>query len=124
LLDKKFLPENGILKEQEYHVLKRFSSKLNNVLTLFVEYHANFRNSNELTEIIQPIIQKRRFSYYIREAADNHSTRYGCGYDVRHSYDVQTKLFCFKKLCLLISFVKQYLLFFQVENYELFFQKL
>jgi len=96
LLDKKIFFLKMDIEGAEYAVLKDISTKLNNVQTLFVEYHGKFSQSNELTEIFN-IIQKAGFNYYIRQAADNHVYPLMAGGMMSDiPYDVQLNIFCFK----------------------------
>ncbi|HEX8332170.1 MAG TPA: FkbM family methyltransferase, partial [Segetibacter sp.] len=53
----------------EYTVIKDLKDSLSNVENVFLEYHGDFSQNNELTEIFN-IMQGAGFSYYIKEAAE------------------------------------------------------
>jgi len=78
----------------EYEVLRDCSEKLSIVKNLFIEYHGKFENSGELTEIFG-LLNKIGFTYYIKEASDNHPTPFYRDKGPRQ-YDVQLNIFCFK----------------------------
>jgi len=64
------------------------------VQMLFVEYHGNFNQNNELNEILF-LITESGFMYYIKEASLNYKTPF-----FRETkffqFDLQLNIFCFK----------------------------
>ena len=81
----------------EYLVLKDISDVLHLVSNLFLEYHGNFNQNNELADIFA-IIQKNGFSFYIKEAAPVYEHPFVHFRETRrHEYDVQLNIFCFRQ---------------------------
>ncbi|MGZ5254531.1 MAG: FkbM family methyltransferase [Flavitalea sp.] len=77
----------------EYPVLKDIKDSLHYVSNLFIEYHGNFNQNNELNEILM-IVNEAGFSYYIKEAASMYDHPF---YDEKKSpavFDVQLNIFC------------------------------
>jgi len=79
----------------EYEVLKDISEELRNVKNLFVEYHGQFEQGNELIEIFQ-IIRNAGFSFYIKEATSVYNNPFVARKTI-NQYDVQLNIFCFRK---------------------------
>ena len=78
----------------EYKVVKDIAGNLTNVKNMFVEYHGNFEQNEELLEIFD-IILKAGFNFYFKEAANNYDQpffRNKTGQD----YDLQLNIFCFR----------------------------
>jgi FkbM family methyltransferase len=78
----------------EYAVLKDTREKLPLVRNMFLEYHGNFNQSAELTEIFS-WLSEQGFSYYIKEASNVYQTPFERGRRVS-GYDVQLNIFCFR----------------------------
>jgi FkbM family methyltransferase len=77
----------------EYPVLMDIKDSLHHVSILFIEYHGNFHQNNELNEILQ-IVNQAGFTYYIKEAASIYDHPF---YDEKKSpavFDVQLNIFC------------------------------
>jgi FkbM family methyltransferase len=79
----------------EYAVLNDIKENLHHVQNMFLEYHGDFNQNGELSNIFQ-WIHEQGFSYYIKEAANVYPTplkrgQRDCG------YDVQLNIFCFRK---------------------------
>ena len=79
----------------EYRVLKDISEKLINVENLFLEYHGNFNQNDELVEIFE-IISKSGFQFYIKEAVSVFDHPFLHKKDRKIPYDVQLNIFCFR----------------------------
>jgi hypothetical protein len=79
----------------EYAVLKDIRESLLNVKNLFVEYHGNFNQSRELTDMLT-WINEQGFSYYIKEAAPVYTTPFQREIRSVYEYDVQLNIFCFR----------------------------
>jgi hypothetical protein len=79
----------------EYRVLKDISEKLTNVENLFLEYHGNFNQNDELVEIFE-IISKSGFQFYIKEAVSVFDHPFLHKKDLKIPYDVQLNIFCFR----------------------------
>jgi FkbM family methyltransferase len=79
----------------EYLVLKDINEKLMNVENLFLEYHGNFNQTNQLTEILN-ILNASGFRFYIKEATCvyHHPFIHTKNSDI--PYDVQLNIFCFR----------------------------
>jgi FkbM family methyltransferase len=77
----------------EYAVLKDIEPALNLVQNLFVEYHGNYSQNNELTEIFS-ILVKNGFNYYIKEATSIYD--YPLTREKKNAtpFDVQLNIFC------------------------------
>lgn len=79
----------------EYTVLNDIKDNLHFVKNMFLEYHGDFEQNGELTDIFK-WIHEQGFSYYIKEAANVYPTplrrrkRNG-------GFDVQLNIFCFRK---------------------------
>ena len=78
----------------EYEVLKDCAGQLSEVRNLFIEYHGQFENLDQLNEIFQ-IVRQDGFSYYIKEAAETYPTPF-FRQGEKPDYDVQLNIFCFK----------------------------
>lgn len=77
----------------EYTVLRDIKDSLQYVTNLFIEYHGNFNQNNELNEILQ-IVNMAGFNFYIKEAASMYDHPF---YDEKKSpavFDVQLNIFC------------------------------
>jgi hypothetical protein len=81
----------------EFPVLKDIKDVLHNVKYMFLEYHGNFSQNNELTEIFH-ILQSAGFNYYIKEAAEIYTSPFlAATSTLKTIFDVQLNLFCFRK---------------------------
>lgn len=81
----------------EYEVLKDIASALHQVRNLFLEYHGQFEQNHELTEIFN-ILQQAGFCYYIKEAAEIYNMPFvAAKTNKEYMYDVQLNIFCFRK---------------------------
>ena len=80
----------------EYEVLKDCGDKLHFVNNLFIEYHGQFEDHQQLTEIFS-LLTQNSFTYYVREATVCYPTPFYRELRRTH-YDVQLNIFCFKKL--------------------------
>jgi len=78
----------------EYAVLKDIREKLPLVKNMFLEYHGNFNQSAELSNIFTWLTEQG-FSYYIKEASNVYHTPFDRGRRVS-GYDVQLNIFCFR----------------------------
>ncbi len=79
----------------EYKVIADIQEKLHFVQNLFLEYHGDFDQNQELTELLV-IIGKSGFSYYIKEAAPVYSTPFSKPVKNTYPYDLQLNIFCFR----------------------------
>ncbi|NCU05929.1 MAG: FkbM family methyltransferase, partial [Chitinophagaceae bacterium] len=77
----------------EYAVLKDIEPSLKNVQNLFVEYHGNYDQNKELTEIFSLLV-KNGFNYYIKEATSIYD--YPLTREKKNAtpFDVQLNIFC------------------------------
>jgi FkbM family methyltransferase len=78
----------------EYEVLKDIKEKLPLVKNMFLEYHGDFDQAGELSEIFSWLTE-HGFSYYIKEASNVYHTPFDRGRRVS-GYDVQLNIFCFR----------------------------
>ncbi|PZR25809.1 MAG: FkbM family methyltransferase [Citrobacter freundii] len=78
----------------EYAVLRDIREQLPLVKNMFLEYHGNFDQSRELSEIFHWLTEQG-FSYYIKEASNVYHTPFERGRRVS-GYDVQLNIFCFR----------------------------
>jgi FkbM family methyltransferase len=80
----------------EYQVLKDIEPNLHFVQKMFLEYHGNFDQNNELVEIFD-ILKETGFRFYIKEAANiyQHPFVFAQG-RTQVQYDVQLNIFCFR----------------------------
>lgn len=78
----------------EYEVLKNIQGQLPQVENMFLEYHGDFSQNNELCEIFD-IIKNAGFKFYIKEAADVYPTPFYRKGE-KPAYDVQLNIFCFR----------------------------
>lgn len=78
----------------EYEVLKDIKDKLPLVKNMFLEYHGDFDQSAELSQIFNWLTEYG-FSYYIKEASNVYHTPFERGRRVS-GYDVQLNIFCFR----------------------------
>jgi FkbM family methyltransferase len=78
----------------EYRVIKDIQDQLHYVQNMFLEYHGNFKQNNELIEIFK-IVHEAGFTFYIKEATSvyDHPFIYA---DARGKgeYDIQLNIFC------------------------------
>jgi FkbM family methyltransferase len=81
----------------EYKVLFDLQEKLYLVDNLFLEYHGNFDQNGELTEILS-ILANNGFSYYIKEAAPVYKTPFYRTEMNLYPYDIQLNIFCFRNV--------------------------
>jgi FkbM family methyltransferase len=81
----------------EYSVLKDIEDSLSNVELMFLEYHGNFEQNNELVEIFE-ILQKNGFSFYIKEEGNIYDQPfYEAKQNLKKKYDIQLNIFCFRQ---------------------------
>jgi FkbM family methyltransferase len=78
----------------EYKVIKDIANSLADVKNMFVEYHGNFEQNDELLEIFD-IILKAGFKFYFREAANNYDHPF-LRKKTDQDYDLQLNIFCFR----------------------------
>lgn len=78
----------------EYTVIRDIRDKLQLVKNIFLEYHGNFNQSGELSNIFI-WLSEQGFSYYIKEASNVYHTPFDRGRRVS-GYDVQLNIFCFR----------------------------
>jgi FkbM family methyltransferase len=79
----------------EYQVVIDIQEKLHYVEHLFIEYHGNFDQNSELTEILD-IAVKNGYRYYIKEAAPVYNTPFLRPAKNSYPYDIQLNIFCFR----------------------------
>lgn len=77
----------------EYAVLKDIEPSLKNVQNLFVEYHGNYDQNKELTEIFS-ILVNSGFNYYIKEATSIYDFPLTRKKKNATPFDVQLNIFC------------------------------
>ena len=81
----------------EYEVLKDIKDQLHFVENIFVEYHGNFDQNNELVELFD-IFQKAGFAFYIKEATSVYDHPFfDAKQGIKKHYDLQLNIFCFRK---------------------------
>ncbi len=80
----------------EYLVLKDIEDELVNVDNMFLEYHGNFEQNNELCEILD-IVKRQGFKFYIKEASVTHKHPFVYKKQAAIPYDIQLNIFCFKR---------------------------
>jgi hypothetical protein len=79
----------------EYEVLMDCKEKLANVQRMFIEYHGQFSTAQQLEEILDLLTQSG-FQYYIKEAAPIFETPFYRASSMKHPYQVQLNIFCFR----------------------------
>jgi FkbM family methyltransferase len=80
----------------EYQVLKDIEPNLHFVQKMFLEYHGNFDQNNELVEIFD-ILKETGFRFYIKEAANVYQHPFVFAQSrTQVQYDVQLNIFCFR----------------------------
>lgn len=79
----------------EYEVLKDIKDELSVIKNMFLEYHGDFNQAGELSEIFNWLTE-HGFSYYIKEASNVYHTPFERGRRVS-GYDVQLNIFCFRQ---------------------------
>ena len=79
----------------EYAVLGDIKDRLSVVKNMFLEYHGNFSQSSQLTEMLK-WINDQGFSYYIKEAAPVFATPFQRESRAGFDYDVQLNIFCLR----------------------------
>ena len=79
----------------EFEVLMDCDEKLENVQRLFIEYHGQFEQKQELTTLLQ-LVERSGFKYYIREATPVFRTPFSRPAMQEHPYQVQLNIFCFR----------------------------
>jgi FkbM family methyltransferase len=77
----------------EYEVLLDCADVLNNVRTLFIEYHSTANQPQHLDEILS-IVSKAGFRYYIKEAS--HDVRFPFVDFKRNGFDLQLNISCYR----------------------------
>lgn len=78
----------------EYEVLNACRDSLDNVVNLFIEYHAVPNQPQMLVEILG-VVKKAGFRVYIKEAWNNMEHPF-MEYDEFHYYDLQLNIFCYR----------------------------
>ena len=78
----------------EFNVLKDIKDELHWVSNLFLEYHGNFNQNNELCEMLN-LINQAGMKFYIKEAAPIFPTPFNRTKGI-HPYEVQLNIFCFR----------------------------
>jgi FkbM family methyltransferase len=81
----------------EYQVMKDISDQLHFVNHLFLEYHGNFEQNAELTQLFELLVEKG-FSYYIKEATSVYDTPLDRLKKPGMPYDVQLNIFCVRNI--------------------------
>jgi FkbM family methyltransferase len=79
----------------EYEVLMDCKEKLANVQRMFIEYHGQFSTAKQLQEILD-LLTHSGFQYYIKEAAPIFETPFYRASSMKHPYQVQLNIFCFR----------------------------
>lgn len=80
----------------EFAVIKDIKDNLHNVRNLFLEYHGNFSQNNELVELLT-IVHETGFKFYIKEAANVYSNPFITKNKKKDIvYDIQLNIFCFR----------------------------
>jgi FkbM family methyltransferase len=79
----------------EFEVIKDIADHLHFVNNLFLEYHGEFRQNPELTELFS-ILTDKGFSYYIKEATSLYDSPFLKIKNGNSMYDVQLNIFCFR----------------------------
>jgi len=79
----------------EFVVLNDINDKLHLVKNMFVEYHGNFKQNNEIAELLT-LINKSGFSFYIKEADCVYKTPFYRIENGQKLYDIQLNIFCFR----------------------------
>jgi len=79
----------------EFEVIKDIKDNMDNIKTLFIEYHGNFEQNKELTELFE-IIKFNGFHFYIKEAASVYDHPFIHNKDFHPQYDIQLNIFCFR----------------------------
>jgi FkbM family methyltransferase len=78
----------------EYQVLKDIKPDLHFVEKMFLEYHGNFDQNNELVEIFD-ILNEAGFDFYIKEAANVYQHPFLFAQSqTQVQYDIQLNIFC------------------------------
>ncbi len=77
----------------EYAVLKDIEPELKHVQNLFVEYHGNYSQNNELTDIFSMLVNSG-FNYYIKEATSIYDYPLTREKKNPTPFDVQLNIFC------------------------------
>ena len=79
----------------EFAVIKDIFDKLDLVQNLFVEYHGNFSENQQLVEMLQ-MISSKGFQFYFREAASVFKHPFLQPL-IKPLFDIQLNIFCFRK---------------------------
>jgi FkbM family methyltransferase len=80
----------------EYEVIKDSADSLHQVKRMFLEYHGQFEQNDELLEMLN-IVRAAGFKFYIREAAPVHPIPFRPKRSGELPYDVQLNIFCLRK---------------------------
>lgn len=94
-LDKKIDFLKIDIEGAEFKVLQDIKDNLHHVQNMFFEYHGNFEQNKELSEIFS-IITGAGFNYYIKEAAEIYHSPFVERKTKEVEYDVQLNIFCFR----------------------------
>ena len=78
----------------EYKILVDIESKLHLIRNIFFEYHGNFAQIHELTNIFT-ILNNNGFKYYIKEATEVYRHPF-LRTEKNLAYDIQLNIFCFR----------------------------
>lgn len=79
----------------EYEVLKDIKDQLHLVDNLFLEYHGNYADNPQLTEMLS-ILSDAGYKWYIKEAGNAYSHPF-VERKSRYNFDLQLNIFAFKK---------------------------
>lgn len=79
----------------EYRVVNDLGDNLRFVQNLFIEYHGDFNQNSELTNLLN-LITAQGFNFYIKEAASVYNTPFYRTRSELIQYDIQLNIFCFR----------------------------
>lgn len=80
----------------EFQVLKDIKSEFHLIKNLFIEYHGNFSQQNELIQILN-WINDSGFTFYIKEAHNIYPRPFNPTSKHQTNFDVQLNIFCFRR---------------------------
>jgi FkbM family methyltransferase len=79
----------------EFVVVMDSADRLHQVKNLFIEYHGSFDQKNELSSLLNLLVEKG-FAYYIKEATSVYDHPFARVKKPLIPYDVQLNIFCFR----------------------------
>ena len=77
----------------EYEVLKDVAEDISAAKNIFIEYHGNFEQNQQLTEIFELLVDNG-FNFYIKEASPVYPTPFSR--NKTSTFDLQINIFCFQ----------------------------